>query len=771
MPKIFFKKNKCYLLLNLFLFFFLLVPNFSLAQTDFGDLPISTTTLEVSDVTDLADDFFDSEPDAIAIRVLPNPENYNIQQWYRMQGFTGSPQSLIVDGYKAIRDGRSVYISAANIDTENNKIYFNIYLISYNQEADNNTIDIFGKILNTWKLNTNLKTYIGHCTISNKVCENNSDCSNGYICGGFSDLPADEIDINSLGRVYQKNRCIIKEDDYSQTPSKTPACFLDSECPNNLFCDSPKAKLIRDMDRLEKFSLIRNRLEAYKELNGHYPILASGTYMPHMAISSWPSWQRTFLSQINTSGLSDNINRINSCYDEKNNFDLITCWEDSKSAFLNVEKPINYTNFILPKYSSVFAYVSDPAGKTANLYCPIESSDYWGVDFDLPTGENTSNFKPPLVFEEIDEGDGEGELPPQYIGPYFEDFSLSGHSGQEFEGYIRAKDPQNQELTWYVSDCFPGKPLHPSGAIVNNCSDFSWSSWEPAEYPAKENSNSSELIYLLADRAGEAQEIKSDSVIAKLKTYVIGVSVKNTSGHEIFKNFPITISNQNPNIQVNSNYNQDLSLYQDFSFPILISDISGLESISLCHLDSSNNCLNTWNLDPEILSEKIDFTGSSLFNDKLIMEFTSSGNNYSLKIKNKYFLDTPNVFNSSHLGVHKFKITAQDPYSAQTSKIFNITFTADQEPGVMFFNCPPSIALGNFYSCQVSPNNPSGNISFEILEKPDFLSFDSVNKIFSGTANSSGHQKIKLKITNGFGVSSEGSYNFNVYIESAILDG
>ena len=47
------------------------------------------------------------QSDAIAVRVLPNANHDSIETWYTKQGYTGSPQSLTVDGYDAIRDGRT----------------------------------------------------------------------------------------------------------------------------------------------------------------------------------------------------------------------------------------------------------------------------------------------------------------------------------------------------------------------------------------------------------------------------------------------------------------------------------------------------------------------------------------------------------------------------------------------------------------------------------------------------------------------------------------
>ncbi len=93
-------------------------------------------------------------PDAIAIRVMPNSEHFSPLIWYGKNiKLKGSPQNLMVDGYEAVRDGRTVYVNAANIS--GNNFYTNIYIISYNQEAENKTIDIFGQILAHWKFNTN----------------------------------------------------------------------------------------------------------------------------------------------------------------------------------------------------------------------------------------------------------------------------------------------------------------------------------------------------------------------------------------------------------------------------------------------------------------------------------------------------------------------------------------------------------------------------------------------------------------------------------------
>ncbi|MFA4833260.1 MAG: Ig domain-containing protein [Patescibacteria group bacterium] len=103
-----------------------------------------------------------SSSDAIAIRVITNPDHISISRWYSEQGFKGSPERLIVDGYEALRDGRTVYVNAANIDDKgdsdpaNDALFTNIYLISYNQEAEAATKSILDQIISHWKFNTNI---------------------------------------------------------------------------------------------------------------------------------------------------------------------------------------------------------------------------------------------------------------------------------------------------------------------------------------------------------------------------------------------------------------------------------------------------------------------------------------------------------------------------------------------------------------------------------------------------------------------------------------
>jgi hypothetical protein len=106
--------------------------------------------------------FKESDPekkDGIGIRIYANPEGLSPIAWYKNNVENpGSPQSLTVDGYQAVRDGRTVYVGATNIDYAGPQIYNNIYLISYNDEASGETKNIFNQMLSNWRFNTNIST-------------------------------------------------------------------------------------------------------------------------------------------------------------------------------------------------------------------------------------------------------------------------------------------------------------------------------------------------------------------------------------------------------------------------------------------------------------------------------------------------------------------------------------------------------------------------------------------------------------------------------------
>ncbi|MEK7632021.1 MAG: Ig-like domain-containing protein [Patescibacteria group bacterium] len=95
--------------------------------------------------------------DAIGVRVHSNLGDLSPDRWYRKE-FNKAPSgsTLEVDGYPAIREGRTVYVSATNcVDSTCDTIYPNIYVFSYSDNAKPETIKIFEQLLQNLRFNTN----------------------------------------------------------------------------------------------------------------------------------------------------------------------------------------------------------------------------------------------------------------------------------------------------------------------------------------------------------------------------------------------------------------------------------------------------------------------------------------------------------------------------------------------------------------------------------------------------------------------------------------
>ena len=375
--------------------------------------------------------------DAIAVRVLPNPNHYSISRWYQEQGFAGSPQTLTVDGYEAIRDGRTVYVDAANVDTDTHKIYTNIYLISYNQSANAKTADILGQIVARWKFNDNL-TDLGSCSIPSLNCTSDQDCGTGFKCGNSS----------------YPHKCLSQED---------LKCYNDPECPANTFCDSTKAKIIRDLKRIDRLSELHSALAAYKQANNKFPTLEAGTFVKNKTFSAWPSWQAVLLPALDLNAIVDPINALGDCQ----GFDPGTCWNKTSNKFYNLTT--DGKNLAFPARSRIIYYSTDSIGSRYTLCAGMESSDY--DTYEEPSG--TPGF--------ITRYDCSDSILSNTLGnsaPVIVDYQLSGVENKEFNGYIKAYDTENNPLEFTLSG-------------------GTWTGWAPAPVIKKTNNPNQIKFYSL----------------------------------------------------------------------------------------------------------------------------------------------------------------------------------------------------------------------------------------------------------------------------------
>ncbi len=288
------------------------------------------------------------EGDAIGIQVRANPDRYSALRWYTdVKHFEGAPQSLMVDGYEAVRDGRTVYVNAGNFD--NNNFYSNIYLISYSQAAFPRTIDVFADMLKHWTFNTNLINPgdDGLCAISTILCHSDDDCQEGYNC-------------------HPDNKCHLNDE-------ANFSCWRDSDCPSNIYCNSAKARITRRTKRYANLADIRTEIINFEKTKGSFPALLAGTYIPGISLSTWPSWNNTLAAEVNGGVFPvDPLNIMGDC--GGNNYDMRTCWDDVAHTYggnITANRVLGPGGSYFYGYNIDEVYSFSPDG---TIFCPLDGS-------------------------------------------------------------------------------------------------------------------------------------------------------------------------------------------------------------------------------------------------------------------------------------------------------------------------------------------------------------------------------------------------------------
>ncbi|MFH1610448.1 MAG: Ig-like domain-containing protein [Patescibacteria group bacterium] len=113
--------------------------------------------------------FNDDSGDAIGIRVYKNTEKLSSDEWYntKVPNPSTSLQKVEIDGYDAVRSGRTVYVTAANHIGSN--VYYNMYIMSYNDGASNNVTNILSQLINNWQFNNNITDFDKRDALHNDV--------------------------------------------------------------------------------------------------------------------------------------------------------------------------------------------------------------------------------------------------------------------------------------------------------------------------------------------------------------------------------------------------------------------------------------------------------------------------------------------------------------------------------------------------------------------------------------------------------------------------
>lgn len=238
--------------------------------------------------------------DAIGIRIYANNEGLSVGEWYRQKApRPGNPTTLTVDGYDAIRDGTTIYVGVPDF---NGQSYVpRIYLISYDQGANANIVNIYNQLVASWNFNNEPNSHI--------VCH---------------------------------------------MPPVSDAAEINKTC------------IQRDLKRIASLSDIVQSLRSYKTSHGTYPKLESGSFLPQLSFSVWPSWQQTLGAALGKSLPLDSPNSIVEC--PASQAQDGTCWNETSKTF-----------FCLPnrdqtaaKQSHIYGYQVVQDGSSAKLYANLE---------------------------------------------------------------------------------------------------------------------------------------------------------------------------------------------------------------------------------------------------------------------------------------------------------------------------------------------------------------------------------------------------------------
>lgn len=286
--------------------------------------------------------------DAIGVRVVSNPDYLSPLAWYAAQGFHGDPTQTTIDGFAAVRDGRTVYIAAPNLSDAGEVIYSNIYVFTYNEGASSETENIFQQILETVTVGTNISD-ISLCT---------DGLSYGEACSADRDCAADPVH-PVCANVHDK----IQRDMRRLTDANDIVAAIDAYGAQNGSCSATTSRLCSSS----------SDCPSGETCTPLVPQLPSGTFVRNLVSSSWGSWSDLLGGAVGTDLPSDPLNAYSSCgVDPYAQYDANTCVNSALGTY------------ICPENSYVYHYRSSGA-RAATVTVDLEYPLYdwnWPIDDD-----------------------------------------------------------------------------------------------------------------------------------------------------------------------------------------------------------------------------------------------------------------------------------------------------------------------------------------------------------------------------------------------------
>lgn len=248
----------------------------------------------------------DSSGDAIGVRIAKNENYLNPSAWYAAQGFAGSPSIEEHDGFEALRDGRTVYVMAPNLSSTT--LYPNMYVISYNEGASESVINIFNQIVANLGLATNaadINLCYNGVSYSSEVCTSDADCDSGETCGSVKDKIARDSQRMTDIQEIATDLTAYGQDNGLCSETSANTCTTDSDCPSGESCESS------------------------------VPTLPSGSYVPALSTSAWPSWSGALTDALGEELPTDPLNFYQGCgASPYASYDATTCVNQVAGEYL-----------------------------------------------------------------------------------------------------------------------------------------------------------------------------------------------------------------------------------------------------------------------------------------------------------------------------------------------------------------------------------------------------------------------------------------------------
>lgn len=134
--------------------------------------------------------------------------------------------------------------------------------------------------------------------------------------------------------------------------------------------DVARQQLRRDTKRLADLKEYARALGSYDAAVGIFPALASGSFIPGMSTSKWPSWTQSFAAELRTRAPDVIINN-----DPRNDFAPVD-QTTQRACPANAEESSCWSEatktFTCPAESHIYAYQQQSAGEAYSLYAQLE---------------------------------------------------------------------------------------------------------------------------------------------------------------------------------------------------------------------------------------------------------------------------------------------------------------------------------------------------------------------------------------------------------------